>query len=173
MSENKTLLVIDMLKDFVEEKSPLEVPFAREIIPNVKDKISLARAKDIPVIYVCDSHRKDDREFIDWPPHALEGTPGAKVIDEIAPQEGDFIVRKRRYSAFFGTDLEILLEELKVKTIFITGVFTNICVFFTAVEATVREYEVIVYSDSVASISKEDHHFALDQMKKIFKIKVI
>ncbi|MCD6319006.1 cysteine hydrolase [Candidatus Aerophobetes bacterium] len=173
MSENKALLVIDMLKDFVEENSVLEVPFARKIIPNIKNKINWAKAKNIPVIYVCDSHRRNDEEFVIWPSHALEGTSGAMVIDEIAPQEGDFLVRKRRYSAFLGTDLEILLKELNIKTLFITGILTNICVFFTAAEASMRGYEVIVYSDSVASTSKEDHRFALDQMKRVLKIKVV
>jgi len=173
MLDNKALLVIDMLRDFVKKNSSLEVPSARKIIPNIKNKINWAKAKGIPVIYICDSHREGDKEFINWPPHALEGTPGAKVIDEIAPQEGDFLVRKRRYSAFLGTNLEILLKELEIKTLFITGILTNICVFFTAAEAAMRGYEVIVYSDSVASTSKEDHCFALDQMRRVLKIKVI
>ncbi len=173
MRENKALLVIDMLKDFVEKDSSLEVPSARKIVPNIKSKINWAKAKGIPVIYICDSHREGDKEFINWPSHALEGTPGAKVIDEIAPQGGDFLIRKRRHSAFLGTNLEILLKELEIKTIFITGILTNVCIFFTAAEALMRGYEVIVYSDSVTSISQEDHRFALDQMRRVLKIKVI
>jgi nicotinamidase-related amidase len=127
----------------------------------------------MPIIYICDAHRENDKEFDSWPPHAVLGTKGAEVVEELKPQKEDFIVRKRRYSGFLGTDLELLLKELKVERLNIAGILTNICVFFTAAEAVMRDYEVVIYVDSVAALSKEDHKFALNQLKRVLKVKVV
>jgi len=168
----EALLVVDMLNDFVKEGAPLEVPAAREILPRIGKKINWAREDKIPVIYICDSHRPTDREFNYWPPHAIEGTPGANVVEEIFPRGEDFVVKKRRYSAFLGTELDLLLRELKVNTLHLTGILTNICILYTACDAVMRDYEVVVYSDCVASVSLEDHDFALNQMRNVLKVKV-
>lgn len=168
----EALVVIDMLRDFVEKGAPLEVPSARAIVPHLQKRIQEARQRGAAIIYVCDAHRVDDEEFAKWPPHALEGTRGAEVIDEIKPHREDFLVHKRRYSAFLGTDLELLLRELKVEKIYITGVLTNICVFFTAFEASTRNYEVVIWVDSVAALSVNDHQFALDQMRRVLKVRI-
>ena len=169
----EALLVIDMLKDFVEREAPLEVPSARKILPKVKLRIEEARKKGIPVIYVCDAHRLKDEEFKRWPEHAILGTKGAEVVEELRPERSDFIVKKRRYSGFLGTDLDLLLKELKVEKLHLTGILTNICVFFTAAEAAMRDYKVAVYSDSVAALSEKYHKFALDELDRVLKIKVV
>lgn len=169
----EALLVIDMLKDFVERGAPLEVSSARKILPKVKLRIEEARKKGIPVIYICDAHRAQDEEFKRWPAHAILGTKGAEVVEELKPQKTDFVVKKRRYSGFLGTDLDLLLKELKVEKLHLTGVLTNICVFFTAAEAVMRDYEVVVYRDSVAALSEKYHKFALDELDRVLKIKVV
>jgi nicotinamidase-related amidase len=169
----EAILVIDMLKDFVEKGAPLEVPSARKILPKVKLRIEEARKKGIPVIYVCDAHRNQDEEFKRWPKHAILGTEGAEVVEELKPEKTDFIVKKRRYSGFLGTDLDLLLKELKIGKLHLTGILTNICVFFTAAEAAMRDYEVVVYRDSVAALSEKYHKFTLDQLNQVFKIKVV
>ena len=169
----EALLVIDMLKDFVERGAPLEVPHARKILPKVKLRIEEARKKETPVIYICDAHRSEDEEFKRWPAHAILGTKGAEVVEELRPEKTDFIVKKRRYSGFLGTELDLLLKELKVEKLHLTGILTNICVFLTAAEAAMRDYEVVVYSDSVAALSEKYHKFALDQLDQVFKIKVV
>ncbi len=168
----EALLVIEMLNDFIEVGAPLEVPAARKILPYVKRRIKEAREKQIPIIYVCDSHRENDEEFGKWPKHAIYGTRGAEIIEELKPGKDDFIVRKRRYSAFLGTDLDLLLKELRIEKLHLVGVLTNICVFLTAVEAAMRDYEVVVYADSVAALSEQDHKFSLSQLKDVFKVKV-
>ncbi|GAI68207.1 unnamed protein product [marine sediment metagenome] len=169
----EALLVMEMLKDFVERGAPLEVPSARKILPKVKLRIEEARKKGIPVVYICDAHRAQDEEFKRWPAHAILGTKGAEVVEELKPQKTDFVVKKRRYSGFLGTDLDLLLKELKVEKLHLTGVLTNICVFFTAAEAAMRGYKVVVYRDSVAALSEKDHKFALDQLDQVLKIKVV
>ena len=169
----EVLLVIDMLRDFVEKGAPLEVAAARVIVPHLQKRIQEARQRQTAIIYICDTHRPHDEEFAKWPSHAVQGTRGAQVIEELKPQRKDFIVHKRRYSAFLGTDLKLLLRELKVERIYVTGILTNICIFFTAAEASMRNYEVVVFADSVAALSENDHQFALDQMRRVLKIQVL
>ena len=169
----EALLVIDMLRDFVEKGAPLEVPAARVIIPYLQKKIREVRQKGAAIIYICDAHRSDDEEFAKWPSHALQGTRGGEVIEELKPGREDFIVHKRRYSGFLGSDLELLLRELKVEKIYITGMLTNICVFFTAAEASMRDYEVVIFANGVAALCEKDHPFAMDQLRRVLKIQVL
>ena len=101
MDNKEALIVINMLNDFVLEGAPLEVPSTRTIIPELRREIEKAREENIPVIYVCDSHDRDDREFskMGWPPHAVKGTNGAEVVKELKPLKGDRIIEKRTYTA--------------------------------------------------------------------------
>ena len=109
------LMVADMLRDFIDPQGALYVgPQGREIIPFVAGKIKETRARGGIVIYVCDAHAPDDREFRFFPPHAVKGSRGAEIIDELQPQPGDYRVEKTRYSCFAGTDLEDLLKKEQV-----------------------------------------------------------
>lgn len=168
----EALLIIDMLNDFVDEDAPLEVPAARAIIPNIQKRIHSARQKEALIIYICDAHDPDDKEFTRWPPHALRGSRGAEIIKELKPDTG-IIVHKNRYSGFLGTDLNEILKWYGIEKIYITGILTNVCVFLIAIEASMRDYEVVVWADSVAALWKEDHEIALDQLEQVFKIEVI
>jgi len=170
----KALLIIDMLKDFVEKDACLEVPASRSIIPNIQKRIKEARRKKMVIIYICDAHSPGDKEFSRWPSHALIRTRGAKIIEELEPHLAeDIIVCKKRYSGFFDTSLDQFLKSFKIKRIYITGILTNVCVLFTAVEAFMRDYEIFIWADSVAALSKGDHETALDQMERVLKIEVI
>lgn len=165
----KALLVIDMLNDFVLKGAPLEVPKARGIVANIKREVERAHRTGIPVIYCCDRHKRDDREFEVWPPHAIRGTHGAQVVSEIAPGKGDLIVAKRTYSTFYRTTLARNLKRLGVNHLILTGVCTNICILYTAMEAYTRGYEITVLEDCVAALTPEDNRFALRQVKGVFK----
>lgn len=165
----RALLVIDMLNDFVEKGAPLEVPKARGIVANIKRETNKARRKNIPVIYCCDSHSKNDREFAIWPPHAVKGTRGAEVVDELKPREGDVIIHKCTHSGFFRTSLDKTLKRLGVRRLILTGVVTNICILYTAVDAYMRGYEVSVPEDCVAALRDDDHRFALRQIRETLK----
>lgn len=169
----KALLVIDMLNDFVLEGAPLEVPKARKIIQNIRKEIERARAKKIPVIYICDAHRKDDEEFGIWPRHCVKGTRGARIVEALAPQEKDTVIEKSTYSGFYKTNLEKTLKKLGTKELVITGILTNICVFYTAFEAAIRGYKITVLKNCITGLSRKDENFALEQMAKILKVKVV
>ncbi|OFW55935.1 MAG: hypothetical protein A2V52_03720 [Actinobacteria bacterium RBG_19FT_COMBO_54_7] len=166
-------VVIDMLNDFIDERGALLLPGARRIIPRISGLLEAARRQEIPVAYLTDRHRPDDREFRYWPPHAVAGTWGAEVIDELKPLPGDYIIPKRRYSAFYGTDLDIYLRELGLNKIYFTGVFTNICIYFTAVDAVTRSYEAAIFKDGVASMSEETDRFIFRQLEEVIRAELL
>lgn len=165
------LIVIDMLNDFVT--GSLKCERANRIIPNIKKLIKASREKHIPVIYCNDAHfPKIDAEFNVWGSHAIKGTKGAEVIDELKSAKQDFIIDKRRYSCFFETGLDILLRELDVDTVVLTGLHTNCCVKHTAADASFRLYKVKIPDDCVEAFTPEDHKFGLDYMKKFYKAEI-
>ncbi len=171
----EALLIIDMLNDFVLEGAPLEVPETRKIIPVIKKEIKEARAKGIPIIYICDTHDKNDKEFskFGWPAHAVKGTKGAEVIDELKPEKNDIVIKKTTYSGFYKTKLKETLKKLKVKNLRLTGCVTHICIMFTASDAVLRDYKVTVVESGVAGLAKEDHDAALRIMKNVLGVKIV
>lgn len=171
----EALLIIDMLNDFVLEGAPLEVPNTRKIVPVIKEEIKRAKRQGYPIIYICDSHEEEDKEFLKfgWPRHAVKGTKGADVIEELKPGAEDIIIEKKTYSGFYNTNLDETLRRLGVDSLRITGCVTHICVMFTASDAVLRDYKVTVLKDGVAGISEEDHEAALRIMKNVLGVKVI
>ena len=170
----EALLILDMLNDFVRKGAPLEVPDARKIIPAIQKEIEQARAAGKPVIYVCDAHAPDDKEFFKfgWPAHAVKGTKGAGIIDELKPADGDFVITKTTYSGFFGTNLDETLKRLGVGSLRLTGDVMHICVLFTASDAVLRDYMVTVVEDGCAGLSREDFDAALRIMKNVLGVEV-
>ena len=173
--ERSALLVIDMLEDFVRPGAPLEVPQTREILPAIARRISRARRKRDLVVYVCDSHRKNDPEFarMGWPPHAVAGTRGAAVASEIAPEPGDVVVEKKTYSGFFRTSLQSVLRRHGIRSVSLSGCVTHICVLYTAADAAMRGYGVTVDESLVAGLDAKSHRFALDQMEQVLGVRVV
>ncbi len=169
----KALLIIDMLNDFVLPGAPLEVPDTREIIPNIEREIDKARGEGYQVVYLCDSHAPDDREFQIWPKHCVKGTKGAQVVDELEPEPRDVVVEKTTYSGFFNTRLEEVLKSLGATELIITGCVTNICILYTSSDAVLRGYNVTVPKGCVAGLNKEDHEFGLRQMEQVLKVKIV
>jgi nicotinamidase/pyrazinamidase len=173
--ERTALLVIDMLNDFILKGAPLEIPAARKIIPTVKVEIEKARERDIPVIYICDSHEEKDPEFerMGWPPHAIAGSRGAQVIEGLRPLPGDKVITKKSYSGFFGTSLDEILKGSGISELLVTGCVTNICVLYTVADAVQRGYTVKVLKNCVAGLNPHDHEFGLKQMKEILGAEIV
>lgn len=169
LKQKFAILVVNMLKDMVERGRPYRMParFKREIVPKIKEFIDMGRQNGIPIIYVCDAHRPEDPEFTDFPSgveHAVSESDGAEVIDEVKPQEGDYIVGKRRFSGFYGTDLEPLLSELGVNSLVMVGRPTNVCVLYTAADAFFRGYSVFAITDCLYSKTERYHKTGLKNM---------
>jgi nicotinamidase-related amidase len=173
--KKEALLVIDMLNDFVLSGAPLEVPDTRKVAPVIRHEIDRARAEGRPVIYVCDAHEPDDKEFtkFSWPAHAVKGTRGAQVIEELKPSPGDIVIQKSTYSGFYGTALDETLKRLGVGALRLTGCVTHICVLFTASDAVLRDYTVAVVADGVAGLAREDHEAALRIMKNVMGVEIV
>ena len=167
-----TVLVIDMLRGFLEEGYPLYCGVnTRRIIPAVQGLLEQELAQDSKVFFICDRHAPDDLEFKMFPPHCIKDTIEAEVIPELAKYPGEIILKKR-YSGFFDTLLEAKLKELKPEKIIAGGVLTNICVLHTVADARNRDYQVEVPTDCVASPDEEAHHFALEHMEKVLGAKL-
>lgn len=161
-SEN-VVLVIDMQNDFVMPGTPLCVEGAYRTIPAISKFINYGRSKGWTIIYVCRIHRESgiDAElfrrhhFREGHPFCVAATKGAEVVDELAPETGDIVITKQRFSAFFGTDLDIVLRGLGVKKLFITGTQYPNCIRATAVDAISRDYTATIVTDCCSAATDE------------------
>ena len=165
------VLVVDMQKDFCYEDGALFVGDAvRRIIPNIKALLEDARIKGLPLIFTQDWHSPEDDEFAVWGRHCVEYTRGAELIDELAEVgERAFVVRKTRYTAFFETELEAHLRKKGIKKLIIVGVATNICVLHTAIDASLRGFEIIIPEDCVAALSDYGQEYSLYHIKNVLR----
>jgi biuret amidohydrolase len=179
------LLVIDMQHDFIDPEAGCYAPGVEAIITKIGTVLSAARAAGIPIIFTQEAHRPgrvDSGRELDSgtgasypggsddspvPEHCVEGTRGIEIIDQLAPLAGEFRITKRRYSCFLGTDLELLLGNLGVETLLVTGVDSNVCVLWTVGEAFQRDYYVRVIEDCVAGSSDEEHQAAVMIMRAL------
>lgn len=168
------LIVIDIQGELFAERETEAIP----TMPNFDDRMALARQaidkardKDIPVIFIQEVHRDNLVDFgreLDGVEdiHCLEGDPGTAIsAKEMDFRPTDYLIRKRRYSAFFGTDFEILLRGLKVDTLLLCGGLTDVCVHYTFVDGHQSDYFCRVIEDCVAGSSEDAHEAALRAME--------
>ena len=157
------ILVIDMQNDFVLPDGPLFVAGAPATIPAIRDFLDFGRSHGWAIIYVCRGHHPSgiDAEpfrrhlFAEGRPFCVEGTAGARIADGIAPQPGDILLHKTRFSAFFGTHLDIILRGLATKNVYITGTQYPNCVRPTAVDAMSLGYNTIIVTDCCSAASED------------------
>ena len=158
-------LIIDMSNDFLKPGALMELPEGREMIPRLNRLAEACRARGIPVVYTTHAHREagaDTGRMGDMFRNVREGrmlvagTEGVEIFPDIAPQPGDYLVEKRRYSAFQNTDLELILRSKGIDTLIIGGVATNVCCESTAREAFFKDFKVIFLSDGNATFDLPD-----------------
>ena len=160
------IIVVDMLKDAFKNK---DLPATQEylrIVPNIKRLLEEARKLDLPIVYACDSFLENDFIFKGKKSYSLRGTEGAEVIDELKPKRPDEILLKRRFSAFFKTDLDQTLRLLGVDTVAVTGINTQVCVFATAMDSVCHDFNAIVLEDCSASRDREVHQGCIDLLRR-------
>ena len=165
----KALLIVDMIHDFVDGKFGSEG--AKAIVPKISALAEKFRATGA-VFYLCDAHREDDPEMEVWGEHAMEGTWGAEVVEELKPREGE-VIRKSTYDGFLFTDLEEKLREKGVEEVYICGVATDICVMHTAFGAFARGFKVNIVEDACSGTSPEEHKRALNYMNRIYGARIV
>lgn len=165
--ERTALVVIDVQNDFCD---PVDFPAARPMLPRLQRLLAAARAAGVLVIYtqVVMSERtktpvwlsryagRPNRHF-----YCEEGSPGAEFYPETKPEPGDVVVVKHRYSAFIGTDFELVLRAHGITSLVFTGITTNGCVESSVRDAHQRDYWVVTVADCTAAATPELHEGAL------------
>lgn len=160
------IIVVDMLKGGIGS-NPAVKSESEKIIPNIQRLLGKSRGLNIPIIYACDSFLPQDFIFTGkMPPHSVRGTEGVEVIDELRPVKGDMILEKRRFSAFFRTDLDMTLRTLGVDTIVVSGMNTHVCVMFTAWDGLANDFNAILLEDCCAAPKSEIHDAAIDLYRR-------
>jgi nicotinamidase-related amidase len=170
------LVVIDIQQDVLlpSEASGIERAAGQaEVIANAERILEAARAGNVPVIFTQEAHRRTGVDFgreLDGAEsvHCLEDEPSTALWPTLVPRQGEaheYLVVKRRYSAFFGTDFDILLRGLHVETLVLIGNLTDVCVHYTFVDAHQHDYHVRVVEDCVIGSNTSRHDAALDAME--------
>lgn len=169
-SQTTTLILLDVITDFEFEDGN---SLLRRTVPVARHLARLkARAKKagVPVIYVNDNFGKWQEDFKTMSDHFMRAeAKGRDVVELLRPEPDDYYVLKPHRSAFYSTTLELLLRDLKAKTLIITGVTSDICVLFTANDAYMRGFELYVPSDCVAAVKPVHEKQAMEFLKRVLK----
>ena len=164
------LLIVDVINDMEFEGGEDLLRHAMPVARRLSEFARKARQAGVPVVYINDNFgrwRSDFRALLD---HCItSGTRGAPVARLLTPEESDYVVLKPKHSAFFSTTLDTLLEYLHAKTLIITGLTTDLCVLFTASDAHMRDFHLVVPSDCCAAESVERHETAMDLLRRNFR----
>ncbi|MEV5840379.1 isochorismatase family cysteine hydrolase [Streptomyces sp. NPDC051985] len=167
---NTVLIVVDIQGGDVEPSAArTEIPHMdgrAERMPRVRELIRRTREQGIPVVWIQEVHKPnlvDIGRELDGSegPHCIEGWPETELSQGLRPRPDEFLIRKRRYSAFFGTELEIVLKAYRAETLVLIGGLTDVCVHYTAVDAHQHDYRVRVVTDCVGGSSRQAHDAAL------------
>ncbi len=179
---NTALIVVDMQNIWVHPRGARYLPMSEDIVPRIQELLRFCRSRGVPVIYLHTTKRKDFADagiFADIKPQThdaddewsnFEGSPGAEIYEPVKPAQADILVKKFRYSGFYGTQLENLLRALGRDTIAVTGVATNVCCDSTARDGAMRDFKVLFLSDCNASFSREEQDATLKNFDKHFGV---
>jgi len=164
------LLLLDVINDLEWEGGDLLLPYALKMAERLAALKRRARDAGIPAIYVNDNYGRWQSDFTRLIDHCLQDdVRGRPIVEQLLPEENDYFVLKPKHSGFFSTTLDVLLDYLKARSLIITGVAGNICVLFTANDAYMRDFNLYVPSDCVASNDPEDNRHALQQIATVLK----
>lgn len=160
------LIILDMITELDFANS---APMRREVAEAANAIAKLRQAADkarLPVIYVNDNFGEWHSERYRLVERALGSDDGHEVVAKLAPRDGDYFVIKPQFSGFYATNLPVLLPKLGVDRLILTGIAADICVLFTAADAHMRDYQLWVPEDAVASETPERRRWALEIMKQ-------
>jgi nicotinamidase-related amidase len=162
------LLIIDMRNDVILEGAPLRVAQARAVIPKILEILGHFRAGNQPVFRV---HRRDGsdveiirKELFEKQPSAVEGTHGAQVVDELSPAPGEYVIHKTRISTFIGTELDLMLRNLGISDLIVTGIQTPNCIRTSVFDAIAYNYHVTLIEDAVGAKNDTIPHANVQDM---------
>ena len=158
-----SVIVVDMLEDSVRgEHAGAIRDVALGLVPAINRLLDAAHRCSWPVVFACDAFAPDDFLFGGrMKAHSIRGTPGARPMAELRRGEGDRVLEKPRFSAFFGTDLHDWLREREVDTAVVCGLTTAFCVLATALDAVCHDLHAVIVEDACASARAEVHEACL------------
>jgi nicotinamidase-related amidase len=165
------LLLIDVINDFAFPEADLLLKFAVPMARRLRALKQRAHKAGVPAIYINDNFGRWQSNFAALVSHCAKSR-GKEVSRLLAPQRKDYFVLKPKHSAFYSTTLDVLLHYLGARRLIITGIAANICVLFTANDAYMRDYELLIPQDCVASNTEVENNYALQQMRTILKADV-
>lgn len=163
------LIIVDMLRDFTDPQGLVFYPQNREVLPRIKKVLEECRRHGLLVIFLKHCYRKDkyDKNLENMRPNCIEGTWGAEIDSMLEVDEAkDYVIKKRRYSGFVGTDLDMVLRENKIENVIIVGTKTNCCIRATVTDAYNLDYIPVVVSDCVATNDETVNQVHLTDIKK-------
>src|SRR4029078_10274516 len=164
------LLLIDVINDLEFPEGDQLLRFALPMAQKIAGLKRKAHEQNIPVISVNDNFGRCRSDFSVQVEHCLrDGVRGQPLAELLRPGKKDYFVLKPKHSGFYSTSLDILLRYLQVKVVILTGLAANICVLFTANDAYMRDFHLVVPSDCVASNTEDETRHALDQMRTVLK----
>ena len=168
------VLVVDVINDLeFEGGEQLRQPgerMARRLAP----LLVRARGAGVPVIYANDNFGKWQSDFRKQVEHCVhDGVRGSGIARRLAPMDEDYFVLKPKHSAFFSTALDTLLGYLGARTIVLAGLTTDSCVLVTAIEADMRDFNVVVPEDCVAASSPRRHARAIEHLRDALDVRVV
>jgi len=161
------LIVIDMLNEFLDRWPAAE---RKRLVSSTLDLLAMVRSRGLPVIWVRQEFEPDLSDaFLEMRQKrirsAIKGTPGCEIVPELRPADGERIVVKKRYSAFFRTELDQLLAALRPDAVILAAVNTHACIRTTAIDAYQRDWPVVLALDCIDSYDKEHHAVSLRYMQ--------
>ena len=164
------LLLIDVINDFDFPEADQLHRYAAPMATAIAGLKQRCRTAGIPAIYVNDNFHRWRSDFRSLIEHCRsESRLGGPIVELLHPEPDDYFVLKPKHSGFFSTTLETLLTYLEAETLILTGMAANICVLFTANDAYMRDYHLVVPGDCVASNTAAENEYALRQMQQIVK----
>src|SRR3954471_2438320 len=167
------LLLIDVINDLEFDGNEQLVANAPAMARRLRALKARARRAGIPAIYINDNFGKWRSDFRTLVAHCVkDNVPGRDVARLLKPKRDDYFVLKPKHSAFYQTTLDVLLENLRVRTVVLAGIAGNNCVLFSANDAYMRDFRVVVPSDCIVSNTAEENEYALKQMKTVLKADV-
>ncbi len=167
------LLLIDTINDLEFEGADALLKHALPMAGNIKDLKTRAKKAAVPVIYVNDNFGRWRSDFNTYVHHCLnKKVRGKPIVELLMPQKEDYFVLKPKNSGFYSTTLEVLLKHLETRVLILTGVAANNCILFTAADAFLRDFELIIPSDCVASMTEEENNQALEIMKSVLRANI-
>lgn len=167
------LLMVDVINDLEFEGGDKVLRHALPMAKRLAALAGRARSAGIPVIYANDNFGKWRSDFRMTLEHCLnDGVRGERIPKLLAPEQSDYFVLKPKHSAFFATTLDTLLKYLETETLILAGIATDRCVLFTAGDAHMRDFHLLVPNDCSAAETRRDHQQAIALMKEKFDARI-